>query len=70
MKDVDRMFLPQRTYKLKPTWTIEMTMWIGFLAEALEIITAHSLVFKLILFLIRFCESLLYFHKEGNGFGL
>ena len=33
MEDVDRMFFPQRTYKLKPTWTIERIVWIGFLAE-------------------------------------
>jgi hypothetical protein len=33
MEDVDRMFLPHRTYKLKPTWTIERIVWIGFLAE-------------------------------------
>jgi len=70
MEDVDRMFLPQRTYKLKPTWTTEMIVWIGFLAEVLEMITALSLVFMLISFLIKFCKSLLYFHKEGNGGGL
>jgi len=52
MEDVDRMFLPQRTYKLKPTWTTEMIMWIGFLAEVLEMVTALSLVFMLISFLI------------------
>jgi len=52
MEDVDRMFLPQRTYKLKPTWTIEMIVWIGFLSEVLEMVTALSLVFILISFLI------------------
>jgi len=52
MEDVDRMFLPQRTYKLKPTWATEMTAWIGFLFEVLEMVTALSLVFMLISFLI------------------
>jgi len=33
MEDVDCMFFPQRMYKLKPTWTIEMTGCIGFLVE-------------------------------------
>ena len=33
MEDVDRIFLPYRTYKLKPTWTIERIVWIGFLAK-------------------------------------
>jgi len=70
MEDVNCMFLPQRTYKLKPTWATEMTVWIGFLSEVLETVTALSLVFKLISFLIEFCESLLYFHNEGNGVGL
>ena len=46
------MFLPQKTYKLKPTWTIGITMWIGIIAEVLEIVTALSLVFMLISFLI------------------
>jgi len=45
MEDVDRMFLPQRTYKLKPTWTTERIRWIGFLAKVLEMVTALSLVF-------------------------
>jgi len=70
MEDVDPMFLPQRTYKLKPTWTTQMVVWIGFLAEVLEMVTALSLVFMLISFLTQFCESLLYFHKDGNGDGL
>jgi len=52
MENVDRMFVPQRTYKLKPTWTIEMIVWIGFLAEVLEKVTALSLVFMLISFLV------------------
>jgi len=52
MEDVDRMFLPERTYKLKPTWTIEMILWIGFLAEVLEMVTVLSLVFMLISFLM------------------
>jgi len=52
MDDVDRMFLPQRTYKLKPTWIIGMTVWFGFLSEVLEKVTAHSFVFILILLLI------------------
>jgi len=46
------MFIPQRNYKLKPTWTIEMIVWIGLLAEVLEMITALSVVFMLISFLI------------------
>jgi len=50
MEDVDHMFLPQRPYKLKPTWTTEMIVWIGFLAEVLEMVTALSLVFMLISF--------------------
>jgi len=52
MEDVDRMFLPQRTYKVKPTWTTGMTVWIGFLSEVLEIVPTVSLVFILISFLI------------------
>jgi len=52
MEDVDRMFLPQRTYKLKPTWTTEIIAWIGFLLEVLEMVTALSLVFMLISLLI------------------
>ena len=51
MEDVDRMFIPERTYKLKPTWSTEMTVWIGF-SEVLEMVTALSLVFMLISFLI------------------
>jgi len=51
MEDVDRMFIPQRTYKLKPTWTTEMIVWIGFLSEGLEMVTALSLVFMLISFI-------------------
>jgi len=70
MEDVDRMFLPQTIYKLKPTWTTRMTTWIGFLWEVLEMVTALSLVFILISLLICFCESLLYFFKEANGVGL
>jgi len=52
MEDVDRMFLPQRTYKLKPICIIGMTGWIGFLSDVLEMVTALSLVFMLISFLI------------------
>jgi len=52
MEDVDRMFLPQRTYTLKPTWATEITVWIGLLSEGLEMVTALSLVFMLISFLI------------------
>jgi len=52
MEDVDRMFLPQRTYKLKPKWSIEKIVWIGFLSEVLEMVTVLSLVFMLISFLI------------------
>jgi len=52
MEGVERMFLPQGTYKLKPTWTTEMIVWIGFLAEVLEMVMALSLVFMLISFLI------------------
>jgi len=52
MEYVDRMFLPQRTYKLKPTWTTGMTVWISFLSEVFEMVTALSLVFMLISFLI------------------
>jgi len=70
MEDVDSMFLPQRTYKLKPTSVTERTPWIGFLSQVLEMVMALSLVFMLISFLIPFCKTLLYFHKEGNGVGL
>jgi len=52
MEDVDRMFLPQRTYKLKPTWATEMRLWICFLSEVLEMVAALSLVFMLISLLI------------------
>jgi len=52
MEGVDRMFLSQRTYKLKPTWTTEMILSIGFLAEVLEMVTALSLVFMWISFLM------------------
>ena len=52
MEDVDRIFLPQRAYKVKPTWATERTLWIGFLSEVLETVTALSLVFMLISFLI------------------
>ena len=48
MEDVDRKFLPQRTYKLKPTCATEMTLWIGFLSEVFEMVAALSLVFMLI----------------------
>jgi len=33
MQDADRMFLPQRTYKLRPTWATEITVSIGFQSE-------------------------------------
>jgi len=52
MEDVDRIFIPQRTYKLKPTWTIEMTTWIGFIAQVLKIVIALSLLFILISFVM------------------
>jgi len=52
MEDVDRMFIPQRTYKLKPTWTTAMIAEIGFLAEVLQMVMALSLLFMLISFLI------------------
>jgi len=52
MEDVDSVFLPQRTYKLKPTWTTGMTAWIGFLSEVWKIVTALALVFMLISFLM------------------
>jgi len=52
MEDVDRIFIPQRTYKLKPTWTIGMTAWIGFIAQVLKIVIALSLLFILISFVM------------------
>jgi len=70
MEDIDAMFLPQRTYKVKPTWTTGMTVWIGFLSDVLEMVTGLSLVFMLISFLTWFCESLLYFIRKEMVMGL
>jgi len=52
MADVDSMFFPQRTYKLKPTWTTGMTVGIVLLSEVLEMLTALSLGFMLISYLL------------------